>query len=147
MGEVVEVGRVNKKLEGRGPRRGALYHLLRRVPLLPEWLLLGMRTQQSEQEGRGTALGPFTGGVVRLFPPAGRLSRRIGGVHPRPLCRRRTDQGAGRSERRTGSLPLGHLPDRLHGGRFLQALPSKRARRISTNSVEVVGRLMSASAP
>ena len=38
-----------------------------------------------------------------------------------PLCRRRPDQGPAGTERRTGPLPVGHLPDRLHGRRFLQS--------------------------
>ena len=41
--------------------------------------------------------------------------------------RRRPDQGAGRDVRRTGAVPLRHLPDRLHGAP--SSATSKAARR------------------
>ena len=44
-----------------------------------------------------------------------------------PVRRCRADQGAGRPDRRTGAVPVGHLPDRLHGRRFLQH-PDKATR-------------------
>ena len=48
-----------------------------------------------------------------------RLCRRAGGIRARAVRRRRADQNARRPDRRPGVVPVGHLPDRLHGRREL----------------------------
>ena len=59
--------------------------------------------------------GHATGRLLRLFPPDRRVRRRPGRVRPGALRRRRAAEGARSADRRAGALPLGHLPDRLHG--------------------------------
>jgi hypothetical protein len=85
----------------------------------------GLRALEPRQgEGR-EAVGPLAGRAVRLLAPAGRLRGRAGRVHPRALRRRRAAEGALASHRRAGPVPVGHLPDRLHGGRELQHPPGR----------------------
>ena len=47
MGEVVEVGPDNKKLQGRRPRRRAVHDLLRRMRAVPARQLLGVRAHRT----------------------------------------------------------------------------------------------------
>ena len=94
MGEVVEVGIGKQEAQGRRSRGGSIHDLLRRMLLLQEGLLLGLRALKPQSQDGREALGPFPRGPLRLFAHVGRLRRRPGGVPPRALCRRRSDQGA-----------------------------------------------------
>ena len=96
MGEVVEVGTRQQEAQGRRPRRRAVHDLLRRMLLLQEGLLLGLRAFEPEPQDGREALGPFPRGPVRLLAYARRLFRRPGRISARALRRRRTDQGAAR---------------------------------------------------
>ena len=132
-------GRLGKQeAQGRRPRRGSLYDLLRRMLLLQEGLLLGLRALQPQSQDGREALGALPRRPVRLFAHAGRLRRRPGRVSPRALCRRRPDQGAAGTERRTGPLPVGHLPDGLHGRRFLQSKGRRDGRGLGLRSRRAV---------
>ena len=78
---------------------------------------------------------------LRLLAPHRRLRRRPGRVRARAVRRRRAAQDRGRPDRRAGSVPVGHLPDRLHGrgalrhqGRRGRSPSSARARSASSRS-------------
>ena len=128
-------GRLRKQqAQGRRPRRRSLYDRMRRMLLLQERLLLGLRALQPQSQDGRKALGALSGRPVRLFPHARRLCRGPGGISPRALCRCRSNQGAAGTERRTGSVPVGYLPDRLHGRRFLQSKGRRDGRHLGLRS-------------
>ena len=125
MGEVVEVGAENKGLKV-GDRVVVPFTIsCGECFFCKRGFFSGCeRSNPNHEEGRET-VGPFPRRPVRLLAPAGWLRRRPGGISPRSLRRCRADQGAGRPDRRAGAVPVGHFPDRLHGGRLLQ-YPGRR---------------------
>ena len=117
MGEVVEVGKDVTKLK-KGDRVVVPFTISCGTLLV----LRADRCSRSATTRTPTPRspgddGPVAGRPVRLLAHAGRVPRRAGGISPRPVRRRRADQDPRRAVRRAGGVPLGHLPDRLHGGR------------------------------
>ena len=126
MGEVVEVGVGEQEAEGRRPRRRAVHHRLRRVLLLQARLFLRLRAhpipnaQKAEKLwghspaglfGYSHLLGGYAGGQAEYL--------RVPYADVGPI---KVPEGP---QRRAGAVPVRHLPDRLHGGRFLQH-PARR---------------------
>ena len=130
MGEVVEVGREVKKLKVGDrvvvPFPIACGHCMQ----LRKPALFGLRELQPERLDGREAVGLFARRHLRLLAHAGRLCRRSGGICPRALCRCRADQDPGRHAGRAGAVPVGHLPDRLHGRRKLQHQAGRHHRRL-----------------
>ena len=120
MGEVVEVGRENKKVKV-GDRVVVPFTIcLRRMRPVPARQFLGLRANQPQQGRRRQGVRPYHRGAVRLHAPDRRLSRRPGRVCPGALCRRRAGKNSERADRRAGAVPRRHLPDRMAGGRAMR---------------------------
>ena len=101
--------------QGGRPRRRAVPDRVRELLGVPARALLGVRELEPERRAGGEDVRPRDGGDLRLLAPDRRLRRRAGGVRARAVRRRRADQDRGRPDRRAGAVPVGHLPDRLHG--------------------------------
>ena len=116
MGEVVEVGAENTQAEDRRPRRRAVHHRLRRMLLLPARLLLRLRALQPQQPRWRRSCGA----IRRPGCSATRTcSAAIAGGQAEYLRVPFADVGPIKVPdgltRRAGAVPVGHLPDRLHG--------------------------------
>ena len=140
MGEVVEVGAGGEEPEGRRSRGRAVPDRLRRLRDVQARALLALRELEPQRLDGREALGPLAGRAVRLLAPARRLRRRPGRVRARAVRRRRADQGAGRAARRAGAVPVGHLPDRLHGRRDVQHPAGRRRRGLGRRARSVSSR-------
>ena len=120
MGEVVEVGSGNTKLK-KGDRVVVPFTIAcGECFFCQARLLLRLRTVQPQCRNGGGSFGAIPLPASSATRTCSADSRRTGGVSPRPLCRCRPDQGAGRSERRAGAVPVRHFPHRLHGRRVLR---------------------------
>ena len=130
----------SREQEAQGWRSGggAVHDLLRRMLFLQEGLLLRLRAVQPEPQDGREAVGTFAGRSVWLLAHAGRVLRRPGRIPARSLCRRRSHQGAARPQRRTGSVPFRHLPDRFHGRRLLQSQRRRDGCRVGLRSGRTV---------
>src|SRR4051812_29356830 len=79
MGEVVEVGKDNKKLKV-GDRVVVPFTISCGELLLQEWLLFGLRALQSERQGSREDVGAFACRSVWILAHAWRLCWRPGGI-------------------------------------------------------------------
>ena len=128
MGEVVEVGRENRKLKV-GDRVVVPFTIAcGRCFFCKEAAVVALRQLEPQRLDGRKAQRLLGVGPVRLLAHVRRLSRRPGRVRARAVRRRRADQGARLAVRRAGAVPLRHLPDRLHGRGELRH-PARRHRR------------------
>ena len=93
MGEVVEVGKNNKKLKV-GDRVVVPFTHLRRVRAVQARQFFGLREDEPKQDPRRQGFRSNHGRPVWIHAPDGRLSWRRGRVCARALCRCRPYQGA-----------------------------------------------------
>ncbi len=126
MGEVVEVGRDAKQLQGRRSRRRSLHHHLRRMRAVPARQLFRLRTDQPQQELGRQDVRAHHGrvcSVTRTSPAATPEVRRNMCGCPSPT--RPTSRFHERADRRAGAVPGRHISDRL-AGRGAMRHPAER---------------------
>ncbi len=99
MGEVVEVGKDNQKLKV-GDRVVVPFTIsCGECFFCQRGFFFGLRAQQSRSVKSEETVGQFSRRSLRLHASARRVQRRTGAISARAVCRRRTDQGAGGSDR------------------------------------------------
>ena len=121
MGEVVEVGQGVKNLKV-GDRVVVPFPIAcGNCNVVPHGCTRSARTRTRTRGIAEKMMGHPTARHLRLLAPDRRLRRRAGRVRARAVRRRRPDQDRGhRSADETGAVPVGHLPDGLHGRRLLR---------------------------
>ena len=113
--------RENKTAQGRRPRRRPVHHLLRRVLLLQARLLSPAASAPTRTRRRPRSCGAIrrpacsATRICSAAMPAGRRN-----ICACPIADVGPIKVPDGPERRAGAVPLRHLPDRLHGRRFLQ---------------------------
>ena len=86
MGIVEEVGKEVTNLKRGRPRRRAVHHRVRKLPVLQEEDLVCLRQHQSQRASDGSGVRLFRLRAVRLFAHDGRLCRRAGAVCACSVC-------------------------------------------------------------
>jgi hypothetical protein len=129
MGEVVEVGGAVHNL-AVGDRVVVPFPIsCGRCFACQRRLFFSVRELEPQSAARRKALRAIAGRALRVFPHARRLSGRTGAICACPVRRRGPHQGlAERLLRRAIAVSVGHLLDRVHGGRELRH-PSRRRDR------------------
>ena len=120
MGEVVEVGSANTKLKV-GDRVVVPFTIsCGECFFCKRGYYSGCERSNPDAAKAAKLWGHSPAGLFGYSHLLGGYPGRSGRISARAVCRCRTHQGAGRPQRRAGAVPLGHFPDRLHGGRLLQ---------------------------